>query len=111
MEMPISGRRSLRQLELALQDLQHQLDLHAIQTRQTSAKAPLARAQQARQQLDQALCEHLTVLREAELALSCVQTLLLWHDEESFPGKQIRLLLKPFQQQMEPALHGLEGLR
>ncbi|WP_249605522.1 hypothetical protein [Chromobacterium sp. IRSSSOUMB001] len=106
MEMPISGRRSLRQLELALQDLQHQLDLHAIQTRQTNAKAPLAR-----QQLDQALCEHLTVLREAELALSCVQPLLLRHDEESFLGKQIRLLLKPFQQQMESALHGLEGLR
>jgi hypothetical protein len=111
MEMPISGHRSLRHLEQALQDLQHLHDLHAIQTRQSHAKAPLARAQQARQQLEQALREHLAVLCEAELALSCVLTLLLRHDEEAFPGKQIRVLLEPFQQQMQAALHGLEGLR
>ena len=51
------------------------------------------------------------MLREAELALSCVLTLLLRHDEEMFAGKQLRVLLEPFQQQMEVALHGLEGLR
>ena len=74
-------------------------------------QAPLAQAQQARQQLEQALNDHLSVLREAELALSCVLTLLLRHDEEMFAGKQLRVLLEPFQQQMEVALHGLEGLR
>ena len=99
--IPIPGRHALRQLEQAL---------HALTVDQ-SAEAPLAQAQQARRQLEQALIDHLAVLREAELALSCVLTLLLRHDEDGFAGKQMRVLLEPFQQQMEVALHGLEGLR
>ncbi|KMN35405.1 hypothetical protein VI26_11530 [Chromobacterium sp. LK1] len=99
--IPIPGRHALRQLEQAL---------HALAA-DPRAQAPLAQAQQARQQLEQALSDHLAVLREAELALSCVLTLLLRHDEEQFAGKALRVLLEPFQQQMEVALHGLEGLR
>ncbi|MCD5360942.1 DUF1484 family protein [Chromobacterium aquaticum] len=99
--IPIPGRHALRQLEQAL---------HALAA-DPRAQVPLAQAQQARQQLEQALNDHLSVLREAELALSCVLTLLLRHDEEMFAGKQLRVLLEPFQQQMEVALHGLEGLR
>ena len=83
MNTPIPNRHAIQQLEQTLQSLGATL---VPQADKPDAKNLLTHAQQTCQQLDQVLCDHLTVLREAELALSCVLTLLLRHDEHPFPA-------------------------